>query len=100
MLIHPQEALLQEARALQTERCLRPISNAPGGGGTQIGPAGPSGYPPVPLFRTRQDEIPAVPGGHGCQPDPGGGETRTIRLGWRRFQQMRHYLYRCRPFRL
>ena len=68
-----------------TERCLRRITRAAGGGGTQIGPAGPSGHPSVPLFRTRQAEIPAVPGGHGGRPDPGGRETRTIRPGRRRF---------------
>ena len=52
--------------------------------GTQVGPTGPFGHPPVPLFRTRQDEIPTVPGGHGGQPDPGGGETRTVGPGrWR-----------------
>ena len=44
------------------------ISSAAGGGGTPVGPAGPFGHPPVPLFRTRQAEIPAVPGCHGGHP--------------------------------
>ena len=41
---------------------------------------GPTGNPPVPLLRARQDEIPVVPGGHGGQPDPGGRQGRSAGL--------------------
>ena len=37
---------------------------AGGHGRAQIGPTGPVGHSPVPLLRTRQDAIPAVPGGY------------------------------------
>ena len=40
---------------LATERCLRRISRAASGGGAQVGPAGASGHPPVPLCRQGQD---------------------------------------------
>ena len=49
--IHPQEALLQQARALQQSGRLRRVSSATGGSGAQIGPAGPVGNSPVPLLR-------------------------------------------------
>ena len=60
------------------ERRLRRISSATRGGGTPVGPTGPVGHPPVPLFRQGQDAIPAVSGGHGGQPDPGGGQNRVV----------------------
>ena len=84
VLIHPQGALLQQARALQQSarydeyRARRVVV------GTQVGPTGPFGHAPVPLYRQGQDAIPAVSGCHGGQPDPGGGETRTVGPGrWR-----------------
>ena len=49
--IHPQEGLLQQARALQQSAALRRVSSATGGSGAQIGPAGPAGNPPGPLLR-------------------------------------------------
>ena len=78
VLIHPQEALLQQARALQQSagydeyRARRVVVRA------QIGPTGPVGHSPVPLLRTRQDAIPAVPSGYSGQPDPGGGQNRAV----------------------
>ena len=57
------------------ERRLRRISSATRGGGTPVGPTGPVGHPPVPLFRQGQDAIPAVSGGYSGQPDPGGGQS-------------------------
>ena len=42
-----------------------------------------------PLLRARQDEIPVVPGGHGGQPDPGGGQGRPARRHRRRLQCLR-----------
>ena len=59
--LHSQEALLQQVRALQqSEACWR-VPAAPGGGGAPVGAAGPTGNPPVPLLRPRQDDIPVVP---------------------------------------
>ena len=60
------------------ERRLRRISSATRGGRAQIGPTGPVGDSPVPLFRQGQDAIPVVSGGHGGQPDPGGGQNRAV----------------------
>ena len=60
------------------ERRLRRVSSATRGGGTPVGPTGPVGDSPVPLFRQGQDAIPAVSGGHGGQPDPGGGQNRAV----------------------
>ena len=51
VLIHPQEALLQQGPGLAAKRRLRRVSSATGGSGAQIGPAGPAGHPPVPLLR-------------------------------------------------
>ncbi len=62
-------------------RCLCRVPAAPGGGGAPVGAAGPTGNPPVPLLRARQDEIPVVPGGHGGQPDPGGRQGRPANTG-------------------
>ena len=60
------------------ERRLRRVSSATRGGGTPVGPTGAVGDSPVPLFRQGQDAIPAVSGGHGGQPDPGGGQNRAV----------------------
>ena len=54
MQLHPQEALLQQARALQAERGLCRVPAAPRGGGAPAGAAGPIGNPPVPLLRPCQ----------------------------------------------
>ena len=51
VLIHPQEGMLQQARAPAAERRLRRVSSATGGSGAQIGPAGPAGHPAGPLLR-------------------------------------------------
>ena len=60
------------------ERRLRRVSSATRGGGTPVGPTGAVGDSPVPLFRQGQDAIPTVSGGHGGQPDPGGGQNRAV----------------------
>ena len=84
---------------LATERRVRRISSAASGGGTQVGPTGSFGHPPVPLFRQGQDEIPAVPGGHGGQPDPGGGQGRPARRHRRRLQCRQLPAHKDHPFR-
>ena len=74
------------------ERCLRRVSSAPSGGRASAGAAGPAGHPPVPLLRACQDAIPAVPGGHGGQPNPGVGQHRAVgQCRWRRSRPP------CRP---
>ena len=71
--------------SVAAERCLRRVSSAPSGGRASAGAAGPAGHPPVPILRACQDEVPAVPGGHGSQPDPGVGQNRSVRqYRWRR----------------
>ena len=75
VLIHPQEALLQQARGIAAERRLRPVPEVAGGGGTPVGAAGAVGHSAGPLFRAGQDEIPAVSGGHSGQSHPGGGQV-------------------------
>ena len=66
------------------ERGLWRVPPAPGGSGAPSGAAGPTGNPPGALLRARQDDIPAVPGGHGGQPDLGRRQTRTVGPGqWR-----------------
>ena len=81
------------------ERGLWRVPAAPGGGGTQVGAAGPFGHPPVPLFRARQDEIPVVPGGHGGQPDPGGRQGRTAGQHRRRYQRRQRFPCLDHPLR-
>ena len=74
VLIHPQEALLQQARALQQSagydeyRARRVVVEH------RLARLVHLGIRQSRYFRTSQDEIPAVPGGHGGQPDPGGGQ--------------------------
>ena len=71
--------------SVATERRLRRGSSAPSGGRTSVGAAGPAGHPPVLLLRACQDEVPAVLGGHGGQPDPGVGQNRVVgQYRWRR----------------
>ena len=82
------------------ERCLRRVSSAPSGGRASAGAAGPAGHPPVPLLRACQDAIPAVPGGHGVQPDPGVGQHRAFgQCRWRRSRPpcRPQYCPKCRP---
>ena len=74
--LHPQEALLQQARALQRSEAFCRVPPAPGGGGTPAGAAGPARNPSVPLLRPCQNPVPAVPGRHRGQPDPGGRQSR------------------------
>ena len=75
--LHPQEALLQQARALQRSEAFCRVPPAPGGGGTPAGAAGPAWNPSVPLLRPCQNPVPAVPGRHRGQPDPGGRQSRV-----------------------
>ena len=78
VLIHPQEGLLQEARALQRSaaydeyRARRVVVEHRLARLVQLG------IRPVPLFRQGQDAIPAVSGGYSGQPDPGGGQNRAV----------------------
>ena len=58
------------------ERGLCRVPAAPRGGGAPAGAAGPTGNPPVPLLRPCQNPVPAVPGSHRGQPDPGGHQSR------------------------
>ena len=81
------------------ERGLWRVPAAPGGGGAPSGAAGPTGNPPVPLLRARQDEIPAVPGGHGGQPDPCRRQGRSASRSRRRFQRRQRLLHRDHPLR-
>ena len=76
--LHPQEALLQQARALQQSEAFAEYRQRPGGG-APAGAAGPTGNPPVPLLRPCQNPVPAVPGRHRGQPDPGGRQSRVDR---------------------
>ena len=75
VLIHPQEALLQQARALQQSthydeyRVRRVVVEHRLARLVQLG------IRQSPLFRQGQDAIPAVSGCHGSQPDPGGREN-------------------------
>ena len=55
------------------ERGLCRVPSVEGGGGAPAGAAGAAGDSPSPLLRADQDKIPDVPGGHGRQPDTGGG---------------------------
>ena len=59
------------------ERGLCRVPAAPRGGGAPAGAAGPIGNPPVPLLRPCQNPVPAVPGRHRGQPDPGGRQSRV-----------------------
>ena len=58
------------------ERGFCRVPPAPGGGGTPAGAAGPARNPSVPLLRPCQNPVPAVPGRHRGQPDPGGRQSR------------------------
>ena len=77
---HPQEALLQEARAGFTEKpSVHRIPPATGGGRTPIGPAGPVGHSSGKVLRACQDQIPTVPGRHRGQSDPVDGQNGSDR---------------------
>ena len=96
--LHPQEALLQQARALQRSEAFAGYRQRPGGGGAPAGAAGPAGNPPVPLLRPRQNQVPAVLGCHRGQPDPGGLQSRSARRYRRRFQSRQCPPCRDHPF--
>ena len=85
VLIHPQEALLQEARALQRSaaydeyRARRVVVEHRLARLVQLG-IRQSRY-----FGRVKTKIPGVSGSHGGQPDPGGGQNRVVgRYRWRR----------------
>ena len=72
------------------ERGLCRVPAAPRGGGAPAGAAGPIGNPPVPLLRPCQNPVPAVPGSHRGQPDPGGRQSWVDgrnRLRWSQRRQ-------------
>ena len=85
VLIHPQEGLLQQARALQQSadydeyRARRVVVEHRLARLVQLG-IRQSRY-----FGRVKDEVPGVAGGHGGQPDPGGGQNRAVgQYRWRR----------------
>ena len=80
--LHPQEALLQQARALQQSEAFAGYRHRRGGGGAPSGPAGAVGYSPGPLLWAGQDEIPVVPGSHSGQPHAGGRQGRFDGRYW------------------
>ena len=88
--LHPQEALLQQARALQRREAFTEYRQRRVVVEHRLGTAGPTGNPPVPLLRPHQNPVPVVPGRHGGQPDPGGlqsrhdGRNRRRSQGWQR----------------
>ena len=101
--LHPQEALLQQARALQQSEAFagyrqRRVPSAPGSGGAPAGAAGPAGNPPSTLLRPRHNQVPAVLGCHRGQPDPGGLQSRSARRYRRRLQSRQCPPCRDHPF--
>ena len=80
------------------ERGLCRVPAAPRGGGAPAGAADPAGNPPVPLLRPCQNPVPAVPGRHRGQPDPGGLQGRSARRYRRRFQSRQCPPRRDHPF--
>ena len=70
--LHPQEALLQQARDFQRSEGFAEYRRLRPGGRASPGAAGATGGPPISLLRPSQDPIPTTHGGHGGQPDPGG----------------------------
>ena len=75
--LHPQEALLQQARALQHSEAFAEYRQRRVVVGAPASASGPAGNPPVPLLRTCQNPVPVVPGRHRSQPDPRGRQSRV-----------------------
>ena len=70
--LHPQEALLQQARAFQKSEDFAEYRGRRQVVEHRPGAAGPTGSPPISLLWPGQDPLSATPGSHGGQPDPGG----------------------------
>ena len=91
--LHPQEALLQQARALEQSEAFagyrqrRVVEH-------RLARLGP----PSTLLRPRQNPVPAVLGCHRGQPDPGGLQSRSARRYRRRFQSRQCPPCRDHPF--
>ena len=68
--LHPQEALLQQARAFQQSEDFAEYQPAAGG---RASPGSAGTCPPISLlWSLPRPSISATPGSHGGQPDPGG----------------------------
>ena len=72
MQLHPQEALLQQARALQQSEVFAEYRQRRVVVEHRLARLVPTGNTPGLLLRPCQNEIRDVRGGHGGQPDPGG----------------------------
>ena len=79
VLIHPQGGIAARSAGAAAERRLRSVPAATGGGRAPTGSPGAVGHPAGALLRTGQDQVPAIPGGHGGQPDPAGQPNRRGR---------------------
>ena len=79
VLIHPQESLLQAARALQQSADYDQYRQRRVAAGASTCSAGAVGHPEGALLRTGQDQVPVVPGGYGGQLDPVGQPNRCFR---------------------
>ena len=85
VLIHPQEALLQQARELQQSEAFGDYRRRRVVVEHRLARLVQLGIRQARYFGRGQDEIPAVSGGHGGQPDPAGGQNRAVRqYRWRR----------------
>ena len=81
------------------ERSLCRVSSTPSGGGAPAGPAGATGDSPGSLLRADQNPVSAVSGGHGRQPDPGGGQRGFDGRYWhRRPCRVRRHRQCCSQF--
>jgi len=75
--LHPQEALLQRARAVPTERGLRPLSQAAAGGRASDRAIDATGRATSTLHGACQDALSGAAGGDRGEPDAGGDQDRA-----------------------
>ena len=76
VMIHPQEALLQEARAFQQSEAFASISQTAAGSRTQAGATYAARRAAGPLHRSNQDALPTPPSRHRREPNAGGDRGR------------------------
>ena len=69
--LHPQEALLQQARALQHSEAFAEYRKRSPGIRASSSPAGTIGSATGAIQRPSQDPVPGADGSYGSQPDPG-----------------------------
>ena len=81
------------------ERSLCRVPSTAGGDGTPAGPTGATGNAPGSLLGTGQNPVPAVPGGHGRQPDTGGAKGRYNLQNWPTWQRRQRIDRWHRPLR-